>query len=261
MTLAIHSNGAGPNLTLVHGWGLGSDALLNLALKLGEHFTVNRVDLPGYGDSPALPAAGIEQFADALAATLPPRAMLCGWSIGALICMVCAARHPRLVARMVLVGATASFVTREGWAEALSEQQLDEFRAALQADSTQLLKRFASLIHQGSANPREAQRFMQRDRSAIAADTALRASLDMLAAADLRPLLSSINQPVLLVHGDADLLMPITAAERLMMALSAARLEVYGGSAHAPFACDPDRFVNSVLRFAGMSGQTSGSVA
>lgn len=259
MTLAIHSNGDGPNLTLVHGWGLGSDALQNLALALGEHFTVNRVDLPGYGGSPVLAANSIEQTADALAATLPPRAMLCGWSLGALVCMVCAARHPRRVARMVLVGATASFVRREDWAEAMPTVQLDEFRDALQTDSAQLLQRFATLIHQGAANPREAQRFMQSDHAITANDADLLASLDLLAGADLRPLLPSIKQPVLLVHGDADLLMPIAAAERLMMALCAARLEVYGGSAHAPFACDPERFVSSVRRFAGISDEPSGA--
>ena len=252
MTLAIHSNGDGPNLTLVPGWGLGSGALSNLAQALGEHFTVNRVDLPGYGDSPALAGNSIEQVADALAATLPPRAMLCGWSLGAMVCLVCAARHPRLVARMVLIGATASFVVREGWAEGMPEVQLGEFRTALQTDSAQLLKRFATLIHQGANEPREAQRFMSNDQMLVTSDVALQTSLDLLANTDIRPLLETIHKPVLLVHGDADPLMPIAAAERLMMQLPEARLEVFGGSAHAPFASDPDRFVNSVLRFAGM---------
>lgn len=252
MTLAIHANGDGPNLTLVHGWGLGSGVLKNIAQALGEHFTVNRVDLPGYGDTPPIAAGGLEAVADELAATLPPRAMLCGWSLGAMVCLACAARHPHLVARLVLVGATASFVVREGWAEAMPAAQLDEFRRALSADSAQLLKRFASQIHQGSAQPLVAQRYLRGDDVSAASDTALLASLDLLAQSDLRPLLDAVRQPVLLVHGDADPLMPLAAAERLMMALPAARLEVFGGSAHAPFASDPARFVDSVRRFAGL---------
>lgn len=252
-TLAIHSNGDGPNLTLVPGWGLGSEALARLALELGAHFTVNRVDLPGYGDSPPLEAGGIEALADALAATLPPRAMLCGWSLGAMVCLACAARHPRLVARMVLVGATASFVAREGWAEAMPPAQFEEFRAALQADSAQQIKRFSTLIHQGAAQAREAQRFMRAADAAAASDAALLASLDLLAQSDLRHVIEDVRQPVLLVHGDVDPLMPLAAAERLMMQLPDARLEVYGGSAHAPFATDPARFVASVARFAGLA--------
>ncbi len=252
MTLAIHTNGDGPNLTLVHGWGLGSGALNNLAQALGEHFTVNRVDLPGYGDSPLTESQTIDTVADMLAATLPPRAMLCGWSLGAMVCLACAARHPSLVARLVLVGATASFVAREGWIEAMPVAQLDEFRAALKADSTRQLKRFANLIHQGAAQPREAQCYLSAIDTPAASDAALQASLDLLAQSDLRPLLDTVRQPVLLVHGDADPLMPLAAAERLMMALPLARLEVFGGSSHAPFASDPARFVDSVLRFAGM---------
>jgi pimeloyl-[acyl-carrier protein] methyl ester esterase len=257
MILATHTTGDGPNLTLVHGWGLGNAALDKLALALGEHFSVNQVDLPGYGDTPPVESGEpltIETVADALAATLPPRAMLCGWSLGAMVCLACAARHPRLVARMVLVGATASFVVREGWPEAMPEAQVEAFRQALTADSTQQLKRFSSLIHQGAAQPREAQRYLNSstDASTDTSDAGLKVSLDLLTQTDLRPLLNAVRQPVLLVHGAADTLMPLAAAEHLMLALPDARLEVFGGSAHAPFASDPARFVESVQRFAGM---------
>ena len=251
MMLAAHSNGDGPNLSLVHGWGLGSGALGNLAMAMGEHFTVNRVDLPGYGDSAAIEPLTIEAVADALAATLPPRAMLCGWSLGAMVCLACAARYPRLVARLVLVGATASFVRRDGWAEALPREQVESFHSDLHEDSAQLLQRFASLIHLGANQPREAQRFLATD-APTANQSALAASLDLLTASDLRPMLKDVQQPVLLIHGAADPLMPLAAAERLLMTLPNARLEVYGGGAHAPFASDPERFVDSVRRFAGL---------
>lgn len=254
MSLATHSSGNGPNLTLVHGWGLGRTSLDNLALALGEHFTVNRVDLPGYGDSANVDATTIEAAADALAATLPPRAMLCGWSLGAMVCLVCAVRHPRLVARLVLVGATASFIEREGWAEAMPVAQFGEFRRALESDSRRQLKRFAALIHQGAAQPIKAQRYLQSDNASAcdASPEALLVSLDLLANSDLRPLLREVDQPVLLVHGAADPLMPVAAAQRLLSMLRDATLEVFEGSAHAPFASDPARFVDSVCHFAGV---------
>lgn len=252
MSLALHSNGDGPNLMLVHGWGLGSDAFDNLAVALGGSFTVNRVDLPGYGGSERIDALSIEAVADALAETLPPRSMLCGWSLGAMVCLACAARHPRLVARMVLIGATASFVVRDAWQEAMTEQQLADFRTGLLTDSEQQLKRFASLIHLGAARPREAQRYMQT-RLPRAQDDVLLDSLDLLANSDLRELLRHVAQPVLLVHGAADPLMPVAAAQRLHTLLANAELEVFEHAAHAPFADDPARFVDSVKRFAGIS--------
>ena len=251
MSLAVHINGDGPNLTLVHGWGMGSDALDNLALALGEGFTVNRVDLPGYGDSPPMSPLSLDALADALAATLPPRAMLCGWSLGAMACLACAARHPRLVARLVLVGATASFTVREGWHEAMPLAQFADFRAAVAKDGAAQLKRFASLIHLGAQRPREAQRYLCM-RAAAPPTAVLLDSLDALATIDLRPLLHNVRQPVLLVHGDADPLMPLAAAQRLHTLLPNAELDIFPGSAHAPFACEPERFIASVRRFAGL---------
>lgn len=134
----------------------------------------------------------------------------------------------------------------------MSAAQLDAFRRALLTDSGRLLRRFASQIHQGSAQPLEAQRYLRGEDIPPADDAALLASLDLLAQADLRLELDAVRQPVLLVHGAADPLMPLAAAERLLLALPDARLEVFGGCAHAPFASEPARFVDSVRRFAGM---------
>ena len=170
-----------------------------------------------------------------------------------MVCLACAARHPRLVARMVLIGATATFVVRPGWDEALAEEQVESFRSDLLEDSAQLLKRFSSLIHLGANHPRDAQRFLATEAT-VASDAALLASLDLLTESDLRDMVTEIRQPVLLAHGSVDVLMPIAAAERLLFQLPDAQLDVYGGSGHAPFASDPARFVASVLRFAGMEG-------
>ncbi|HEY6896179.1 MAG TPA: alpha/beta fold hydrolase [Rhodocyclaceae bacterium] len=254
MTLAVHSQGEGPGLTLVHGWGLGSGAWALPAHLLAKHFTVHVADLPGYGVSAPQPEASLEDLADALAATLPPRAMLCGWSLGAQICLLCAQRHPRSVARLVLVGATASFLSRPAWDAALPVEQLGDFINRLEADPAALLKHFASLIHHGDARGRDALRALRGCLAeGLPADAAtLRAGLGLLGSNDLRPALAEIKQPALLIHGDADPLMPLAAAQRLAGLLADAQLDVFEGSAHAPFASDPVRFVEAVCRFAGI---------
>lgn len=252
MSLGEITLGDGPNLTLVHGWGFGAQAWKPVIHALAENFTVHAVDLPGYGASPALPVSGIEALADALAETLPPRAMLCGWSLGALVCLACAARHPRKVARMVLAGATASFIARDGWTEALPAAQLADFQAQLAVDPIALLRRFGVLIHQGDVRAREAARWLRPPTELPATPQVLREGLEELASADLRAVAERITQPVLLVHGAVDPLMPQAAARRLADLLIDARIEVFEGSAHAPFASDPARFVAAVNRFAGV---------
>lgn len=259
MNLAIRTWGEGPQITLVHGWGLGAEAWSVAGHLLGKHFTVHSVALPGYGESPPQPQASLDDLADALAATLPPRSMLCGWSLGALVCMAAAVRHPRRVARLVLVGATASFVQREGWQDALPAEQLAAFKTALERAPAALLKQFSTLIHVGDVQAREAMRALRGCLAAapqrLPADPeTLRAGLDLLGSVDLRDRLDQIDQPTLLIHGNADPLMPIGAGERLLERLPSARLQVFEGNAHAPFASDPLAFVRAVCAFAGVDG-------
>lgn len=253
MSLAEISLGDGPNLTLVHGWGLGAGAWKRVVHGLSDNFTVHVVDLPGYGASPPLAPASLETLADALAANLPPRAMLCGWSLGAMVCLVCAARHPRKVARMVLVGATASFVARTGWPEALPREQLDGFLERLEQDPEALLRHFSALINHGDVHARDAARALRVQGDLPAPAATLRDGLETLGAADLRDAITRIAQPVLLLHGSKDPLMPLSAAQRLADLLIDARVDVFEGSAHAPFASDPARFVAAVNRFAGVA--------
>lgn len=252
--LAVATQGAGPQLTLVPGWGLGAGAWRLPAHLLAQHFTVHVVDLPGHGASPPAPGATLADLADALAATLPPRAMVCGWSLGAMAAMLTAQRHPRRIARLALVGATASFIQRDSWPDALPPTQLDAFQAALAADPAALRKQFSSLIHQGDTRMKDAIRALRGCLDETPDAAALAQGLDWLATTDLRPILSDIHQPTLLIHGDADPLMPVTAARRLVQTLPDATLLEYAGSAHAPFAADPLRFVADVTAFAGVAG-------
>jgi pimeloyl-[acyl-carrier protein] methyl ester esterase len=253
MSLAEYSVGDGPNLTLVHGWGLGAEAWQPVVPLLADFFTVHVIDLPGYGASPGIAENTLESLADALAESLPPRAMLCGWSLGAMVCMACAARHPRKVARMVLASGTASFVQRDGWPEALPRGQLDQFVAQLGDDPAALIRHFTTLMHHGDVHARELVRAM-RQREGLPADVAtLRAGLALLGDADLRHLATEVLQPTLLVHGSEDPLMPGAAAQRLARLLYEGSVDMFEGSAHAPFASDPARFVDAVSGFAGVT--------
>jgi pimeloyl-ACP methyl ester carboxylesterase len=55
-TLAFHRTGTGPPLVLLHPLGSSSRVWTPVLPALAEHFTVYAVDLPGFGDSAALPA-------------------------------------------------------------------------------------------------------------------------------------------------------------------------------------------------------------
>lgn len=98
---------------LIHGWSSSSYALSSLMPLLSRRFACKAVDLPGYGESPPPNArATIEGYADLLAdligAVSSGPVVLVGHSMGGMISLTLALRHPMLVERMVLLCPTIS---------------------------------------------------------------------------------------------------------------------------------------------------------
>ena len=53
MDLNVKVAGNGPDLVLLHGWGMNADVWDETAEQLSQQFRVHSVDLPGHGRSPA----------------------------------------------------------------------------------------------------------------------------------------------------------------------------------------------------------------
>ncbi len=230
-------------LTLVHGWAYDGRVWDELRAALAERGHATQViDLPGYAGTADATLTSIDDLAAYLLKASEPGSTLIAWSLGAMAALAAAAQVPGHFRQLILIGATASFVSRDGWPEGLPGEQLDGFRAALADNPGKLLTRFASLCNQGQQDSSVARSLSRRlaaqnDRppSAVALSDGLR----LLADSDLRPLLAQVATPCLLVHGEHDPLMPLAAARRLLQLLPAASLEVLSGAAHAPFLADP----------------------
>ena len=300
MTLCIDRFGDGPDLALIHGWGIGAAAWDELLPLLTPRFRVHRVTLPGYqatadssaaeriersfqpptrqdprqstilaappgkapldapsrasSENPSLPADFVNT-AEAIAEALPAGCTLCGWSLGALLALQAARLLPPLapqrVARLILCGATPSFVEHDGWPHAQASALLDRFDAALTDDAAATLKRFIALFNQGDHQARAITRTLSRGLAAdgLADGATLARGLDWLRRVDLRAQLSAIAQPTLVIHGENDPLMPLAAAHWLADALPDAQLEVFDGAAHAPFLNNRERFAQLLIDF------------
>jgi pimeloyl-ACP methyl ester carboxylesterase len=96
--------GQGPPLLLVHGFGGAAWNFSELAPLLpGRRLIVP--DLPGHGASDPLPVPTLAGFADLLAATLDGPTDVLGHSMGGVVALRLAERHPALVRRLVLAAA------------------------------------------------------------------------------------------------------------------------------------------------------------
>ncbi|WP_291985590.1 alpha/beta fold hydrolase [Candidatus Accumulibacter sp. ACC007] len=241
--------GSGPDLALIHGWGLGSWVWQAVLDRLSRNCRVHVVDLPGYARSPADGDAR-KTFPDFLATAqtlldaLPERITLCGWSLGGLLAMRAALLAPERVSGLILVGSTPCFMQRADWQGAQTPALLGSFSASVQAQPEQTLQRFAALLSQGDARAREITRTLLAGlRKAPVPDSdALRCGLEWLREVDLRPLLPTIATRCLLIHGENDSLNPLAAAVCASGQLANAQLDVFDGVGHVPFLANPERF-------------------
>lgn len=251
MNLHIVASGNGPDLVLLHGWGMHSGVWDETALELCASLRTHRVDLPGHGQSPSCVPYTLDALVDALAAALPPRVMVCGWSLGGLVALAWALRYPAQVERLVLYSTSPCFTRAPDWACGIESEVWDGFARELARDRERTLARFAALQSQGDAL---AANVLRRLRAYLAdaptPDAAtLAAALAILSQADLRPELAGIAQPALIVHGVHDRIVPLAAARYLQSALRCATLRVDDRSAHAPFLSEPKTSARDILEF------------
>jgi len=201
--------------------------------------------------SMASSALSFERTSEVLTQALPEGCVLCGWSLGGLLAMQTAALAPQRFKALVLVGSTARFTQANDWPHAQPAGLLAMFSAALARNPADVLQRFVSLLNQGDTQARAISRAMNQQllASPLPDTPTLLAGLDWLRDVDLRPQLTRISTPTLLIHGEHDPLMPLPAVQWLAQQLPKAQLEVIAGAAHAPFLTDPDAFARHIGEF------------
>lgn len=255
MSVHIEIVGRGPDLALLHGWGMHGGVWDGVRDALARRFRLHIVDLPGYGASPALEPYDLEHLARAVAAALPDKVQVCGWSLGGQVALEIALLYPDRIERLVLTAATPCFTVQEGWPCAVPREVLLEFATALETDYEGTLKRFLALQtrggDEGEIEPRTVLKRLRdilftRGRPDV---QTLRAGLNILLASDLRDRLATMKAPTLLLHGGRDMLTPVGAAHWLAGRMPEVRLEVLPGAAHAPFLSHPVEFTEIVTGF------------
>ena len=249
MMLWHERQGRGPDLVLVHGWGLHGGIWGDLPALLAEHFRVTTLDLPGHGRSrTAGEPLSLAAFTESVAALCPAPAIWLGWSLGGLIALNAALRQPKTVSKLVLVGATPKYVQAPDWQHAMPTEVFAGFARSFAQDYRTTLLRFLSLQVGGNESARTVLKQLRADMFAHGAPQpdALAAGLAILEQTDLRARLAEIQVPALVVHGSHDRLVPPAAGAYLAAHLPQARLLRIEGAGHAPFLSHAALFADAV---------------
>lgn len=253
--LNIEVRGSGPDIVLLHGWGLNLRVWDSLGALLEESFRVILVDLPGHGRSEwnpkaRTPAEQAWQVHSALEA-ISDRYHLLGWSLGGQIALDLAAAMPGSVDRLVLVAATPRFIAGPDWPQGMAASAIDRMATQLRTNYKRTVSEFLELQVRGSAGSEKALEELHASLfgHGEANPKALVAGLETLQSSDLRPLLSLVRAPTLVIAGQYDRVTLPAASRALADALPDARYVELRRGAHAPFLSHTAEFAALVTEF------------
>lgn len=254
MSLFVTCQGAGPDLVLLHGWGMNAAVWEGLPSTIATGRRLCQVELPGHGESPLeLRHDSREAWADACLEVAPERAVWLGWSLGGLIALEAALRAPQQIQALVLLTTTPRFVCSPDWPAAMDAGVLAQFHDGLSADPSGTLDRFLALQVMGSEAARNSLRTLRREIAQRPAPSpaALEIGLELLRDSDLRHRIGALTCPTFWLFGRRDTLVPATASKGIAGLLPGARQLVIDRAAHAPFLSHPEKTGGEIASFLG----------
>jgi len=242
--------GHGPDVAFIPGWGMSSRIWEPLAQRLQKQFTCHLVDLPGHGAS-APGAAGLNNWVDEVVAAIGRPAIHVGWSLGGLIALGAARRHPAQVPGMALVATLARFIREPGNDYGMKPKAIDATRAGLARDFSTTLSEFLMQQILGEPGAAKAVRSLRNDLiDRPPTRDGLERGLDILYEADFRDQLAAIEQPALVVAGARDRIAHPDGMAALAEQLPRAEFWRVERAAHAPFVSHEGTFAKRLRAFA-----------
>ncbi|MEA2826486.1 MAG: 2-succinyl-6-hydroxy-2,4-cyclohexadiene-carboxylate synthase [Actinomycetota bacterium] len=234
--------GAGPRLTLVHGFTQTGRSWGEVARIFAAAFEVVRVDLPGHGRSADV-GMSFDETASAIG-DVGERSVYIGYSMGARLCLRLALERPELVRGLVLVGGSPGLSTsieRDARRQA-DEQLADDIE---KIGTASFLRRWLSQRMFATLTPTEEDLESRRANPAAGLAGALR-TLGVAAQEPLWGRLAELEMPVLLVAGELDAKFTVTG-ERMAAAVGPnAHAATLPGCGHAAHLEQPDAFCRLV---------------
>jgi pimeloyl-ACP methyl ester carboxylesterase len=244
VTMAYERLGEGKPLMLIHGFPLDHSIWNQTVELLANDFDMILPDLRGFGGSAALDSVyTMTDMADDLAALLDSRGVkniaLVGHSMGGYVALAFAAKYPYLVDSLALIGSQTLADTpekRDGRYK--TAQQVQESGVSVVADA---------MTAKFSANPETQsvirELILRQNKAGVIGALKAMAERD-----DLTSLFTMSDHPFVMIHGDADELIPVERAREAKPLRPSAQLFELPGVGHLPMMDAPEKTAEA-LRF------------
>ena len=226
--LAYRVGGTGRPVVFLHGLWNSSDEWKRAFDLFSPHHRLYAPDLPGHGQTPARLPWRLREIAAMLAAWIRslemPPATLVGHSMGGALAIILAAAEPQLVDRLILVNTVG---------------------LPLQRPFLRTLIRTG----QGVANHQNLRYTSRYGDPRRLQSLSIWQATNEVVTCDLRPDISRIHCPTLIIWGIRDPLLPVQSAVALQRSIPGAELVMLPNVRHHPSRQVPESFHQIVEEF------------
>ena len=255
--------GSGQPVVLIHGWPMSGRAWeQQVPALVNAGFQAITYDRRGFGrSSQAANGYNYDTFAADLNALLEHLdvndAILVGFSMGGgEVARYLSTYGSKRVKKAVLAAAVPPYLykTDDNPEGGLDDATIDEFLKGVSGDRLAFLDDFSQNFFSNGTNKSlisEPARLYHRDIAAFASPKATLECIKAFSYTDFRDDLGAIDVPVLVIHGDADGIVPIeVSGERAHRMLKNSELKVIEGGPHGLNYTHADAFNKALIEFA-----------
>ena len=242
--------GSGRPLIFIHGWSMAAPVWQRqIEYFSNSGYEVAAVDLRGHGKSLRDSPYTVSQFGFDLKGFIHDigfvKPVLVGWSMGAMVALEFAMKHPGKTAGICLVGGMPRFTESDDYPGGLPLKDVKGMKVKLKRDFERTMGEFRGSISAGLTG---------HDKDIVMNVTlpdpaASKACLVELMEADLREGLGRVKLPTLLIHGGKDRVSPPSASEYMRERIKGSRLALIEGAGHVPFLSHEDEFNKALEGF------------
>ncbi len=228
--LAYEHRGKGTPLVLVHGYPLDHHLWDEVAPLLENTFDLILPDLRGFGESSTVDSFyAMEDFASDIAGLLDQlgiqKTAIAGHSMGGYVALAFARLFPEHIRGLGLVASQAAADT--------TERKEARYKSAAEVADKGIGSVVETMTSKFTAD-QKLQAFARQSMERQPPAAYIGALKAMAERVDSTPLLASFLFPVVLIHGDADQLIPIDRAREVKAVLPKAHLVEISGAGHMP---------------------------
>jgi pimeloyl-ACP methyl ester carboxylesterase len=245
INIAYVRKGKGAPLVLIHGYPLDHSIWDEVAPYLEKDFDLIIPDLRGFGDSDVMEADdSIIGFATDIAGLLTnlkiKKAYLAGHSMGGYVALAFAREYPQRVSGLAMISSQmlADAPERKEGRYATARQVLDEGMSGVVESMTPKLS--------ADARIQEYVRGLISKQRPLGIFSALYAMADRPDSSDI---FKAFGFPVVIIHGDADALIPVERGREMKAAHTAAHYAELAGAGHMPMMEQPQAVAEALQTF------------